>query len=339
MLFRTRRASPSVPAVGAALCALGLVPAAAAAQDVEKLLALAATKPAVPVPKIDGGFWRIASNPDLGVLTGPKQEPVDFAVWQAGDGTWQLWSCIRGTNCGGQTRLFFRWEGRRLTDRDWKPMGIAMQADPALGETPGGLQAPFVFRDGGTWHMVYGDWNRICRATSKDGKRFERVRNERGQPDLFSGPYENSRDPMVARVGDLWACWYTGHREGADPQAAVFCRTSHDLALWSEPLVVAAGGEPGKHGWFGGNCECPFVVERDGVHYLFRNLLYGEHGLNLVYASRNPFAFGVGHDRHFAAWLPVAAPEIVEVKGQQFVAALEPALDGIRVAKLQWVGP
>ena len=41
---------------------------------------------------------------------------MDFAVWQAKDGTWQLWSCIRQTKCGGKTRLFYRWEGKALTD-------------------------------------------------------------------------------------------------------------------------------------------------------------------------------------------------------------------------------
>jgi hypothetical protein len=42
------------------------------------------------IPKIAGNFWRIAGNPDLGPLTSPGQQPVDFAIWQAADGTWQL---------------------------------------------------------------------------------------------------------------------------------------------------------------------------------------------------------------------------------------------------------
>jgi hypothetical protein len=50
---------------------------------------------------INGPWWQIAENPNLGPLTTPQQQPVDFSIWQAADGTWQLWSCIRGTNCGG----------------------------------------------------------------------------------------------------------------------------------------------------------------------------------------------------------------------------------------------
>src|SRR5260221_4141859 len=99
-------------------------------------------------PRIVGDWWQVAGDPDLGELTSPKQQPVDFAIWQAADGTWQLWSCIRSTKETGHTRLFHRWEGRNLTDANWTPMGIAMRADPQFGETPGGLQAPFVFRDG-----------------------------------------------------------------------------------------------------------------------------------------------------------------------------------------------
>jgi hypothetical protein len=51
----------------------------------------------VLVPQIDGDFWQVAGDPDLGKYTTPKQQPVDFGIWQAVDGTWQLWSCIRGT--------------------------------------------------------------------------------------------------------------------------------------------------------------------------------------------------------------------------------------------------
>ncbi len=124
------------------------------------------------IPQIDGEWWPVTGNPDLGAYTRDKQQPVDFAIWQAADGTWQIWSCIRQTKCGGKTRLFYRWEGRQLTDSHWKPMGIAMEADPALGETQGGLQAPYVFKVKDLYHMVYGDWARICLATSADSPTF-----------------------------------------------------------------------------------------------------------------------------------------------------------------------
>jgi hypothetical protein len=55
------------------------------------------------MPRIAGDWWTVAGNPDLGDLTSPKQQPVDFSIWQAADGTWQLWSCIRNTRIPGAT--------------------------------------------------------------------------------------------------------------------------------------------------------------------------------------------------------------------------------------------
>src|SRR5438045_2064014 len=69
-------------------------------------------------PSIVGQWLQIAGDPDLGELTNVRQQPVDFGVWQATDGTWQLWSCIRNTKETGHTRLLYRWEGAKLTDKD-----------------------------------------------------------------------------------------------------------------------------------------------------------------------------------------------------------------------------
>ena len=302
------------------------------------------------IPSIDGEWWQVAGNPDLGEYTDPGQQPVDFGVWQAKDGTWQLWSCIRHTNCGEKTRLFHCWESQSLTEPNWQPMGIAMEADTTLGEQSGGLQAPYVFMENDTWYMFYGDWGRICLATSKDGKKFKRVLNEKGQPDLFTGPYMNTRDPMVYREDGLYYCYYMGHtdQDGMVPEngqmvkkkykSAIFCRTSADMRHWSEPVMVSAGGEAAEmDNWFGGDAECPFVLKKDGFYYLFRNQRYGENNLNTQYASLNPLDFGVGHDVFRISTLPVAAPEIVYHDGQYYIFALNTGLDGIRMAKLKWV--
>lgn len=309
----------------------------------------AAQKSEVRIPQINGDWWQIAGNPDLGAYTTERQEPVDFAIWQAADGTWQLWSCIRNTKAGKNTRLFYRWEGKALTGKNWQPMGIAMEADTALGEASGGLQAPYVFKENGTYYMFYGDLNRICLASSRDGKHFTRTLNKKGEPDIFTGPYNHSRDPMVLRDHGLYYCYYMGHthEDGTVTEngqkvkkpfkSAIFCRTSADLEHWSEPVMVSAGGKAAeKSPWFGGDAECPFVIKKDGGYYLFRNQVYGKKNLNTQYASANPFDFGVGHDDFNIGTLPVAAPEIVYYEGEYYVAALNPGLDGIRMAKLQW---
>jgi hypothetical protein len=286
------------------------------------------------VPEIYGDFWTVAGNPDLGPLTSPTQQPVDFAVWQAADGTWQLWSCIRSTKVGGHTRLFYRWQGRRLTDRDWEPMGIAFRADPSFGETEGGLQAPFVLKVGATYSMFYGDWENICLATSVDGKTFARQLTKDGKSGLFSNaPGANTRDPMVLAHDGRYYCYTTAHAFG---HGAVYCRVSTDLRNWRNSRIVGVGGAAGT-GPF--SAECPFVLrhKETDTFYLFRTQRYGRDAHTTVYASTSPLDFGINDDRYLVATLPVAAPEIVEHEGRLFLACLHEALDGIHIAPLRWV--
>ncbi|MCI0389969.1 MAG: hypothetical protein MOB07_14565 [Acidobacteria bacterium] len=282
-------------------------------------------------PRIVGDWWQVAGDPDLGELSSERQQPVDFGIWQAADGKWQLWSCIRATKEAGKTRLFYRWEGAKLTDPNWKPMGVAMRADPKTGELQGGLQAPFVFRAGKRYEMFYGGWDDICSASGADGKNFERRLDASGKATLFSSG-GNTRDPMLIRIGNLWHCYYTAHpgNIGAD-----YCRTSRDLRAWSEARIVARGGQAGTSIV---SAECPFVVELEpGQFYLFRTQRYGKNAQTSVYFSRDPMDFGVDHDEgHFVCTLPVAAPEIIKHDGKYYIAALLPSLKGIQIARLIW---
>ena len=287
------------------------------------------------IPTITGDWRTIAQDPDLGPLTSPDQEPVDFGIWQAADGSWQLWSCLRKTRCGGQTRLFFRWEADRLTDPDWRALGIAMQADPGVGETPGGLQSPFVLKADGLYHMLYGDWESICLATSSDGRIFTRHCGPHGRPALFTeGPGANTRDPMVLRIGDLYHCYYTAFPNN---QGGVYCRTSSDLRVWSESKVVAFGGSAGTGP---SAAECPFVVyeEHSACYYLFRTQRYGLDAQTTVYRSRDPLYFGIDDDDGYrVCTMPVAAPEVIAHDGKCYLACLLPDLKGIRIAPLEWL--
>jgi len=290
--------------------------------------------PPVMIPRVVGEWWTIAQNPDLGAYNTTNQQPVDFAVWQAADGTWQLWSCIRNTRCGGVTRLLHGWEGRRVGRHELAPRGITMEAMAEFGERTGGLQAPFVLRHDSQFLMFYGDWVHVCVATSRDGKAFARRLHADGKTGMFGeGPNDNARDPMVLFTRDRWHCYYTAHpnREGA-----VFCRTSSDLRTWSDPRRVAFGGEAGTHFT---SAECPFVVElTPGEYYLLRTQRYGADAITRVYHSRDPLDFGVDNDGgHLVGTLPIAAPEIFPHEGHWYIASLLPTLNGIRLAKMEWV--
>jgi len=294
----------------------------------------AETNAAILIPRLVGDWWQVAGDPDLGELTDANQQPVDFGIWQATDGTWQLWSCIRKTKEIGNTRLFHRWEGRKLTDRDWTPRGIAMRADAKFGETPGGLQAPFVTKVSKEFLMFYGDWENICAATSIDGKQFERRVGINGRTGMFGeGKDANARDPMVLRIGNRWHCYYTAHPNRKD---SVYCRASVDTREWSDAKIVAAGGRAGDGPY---SAECPFVVEfKSGQFYLFRTQRYSVDAQTSVYHSTDPLDFGVNDDgKHFIGALPVAAPEIIQHEGKFYIAALLPSLKGIRISRLEWV--
>lgn len=297
-------------------------------------LNLAATSAeGILAPTIDGPWWQVAGDPDLGEYTDPKQQPVDFAVWQAADGTWQLWSCIRNTKCGGNTRLFYRWEGQHLTDPDWEPKGIAMTSDTALGEPAGGMQAPHVVRWQEKYWMAYGNWDAICFATSEDGKEFRRVIQPSGHTAVFTeGDSANTRDPMLLFTNGLWHCYYTAFPHG---RGYAYCRTSPDLKSWSNSSVVSCGGRAGNDVV---SAECPHTVEVEpGNYYFFRTQRYGEDAQTSVYYSVNPLNFGIDDDTYFVRTLPVAAPEIVLHDGQYYIASLLPSLKGIRIARLNWV--
>lgn len=299
------------------------------------VVAACSTTPTGVVPSISGNFWPIATNPNLGALEGTMQQTVDLGVWRAGDGTLQMWSCIRGTNVGGQTRLFYHWNAQSFTDTAWNADGVAMEADPQYGETAGGLQAPFVIEAGGVFHMYYGDWTAICEQTSSDGKSFTRRLDTSGQCELFQegDASANTRDPMVLYDNGRYLIYYSASVNG---NGADYVRTSPDLVTWSSSTMVATGGQAGD-GFF--SAECPFVVKEPstGMYFLFRTQMYGAMAQTSVYRSPDPMNFGVNDDRYFVGTLPVAAPEIHSDGSDWFIVTPNSTLDGYQAARIAWV--
>lgn len=294
------------------------------------------TEEKILIPKIDGEWWAIAGNPDLGHYTSKEQEPTAFGIWKAADGTWQLFSCIRKTNCGGKTRLFYRWQSDKITDKNWKPMGIAMEADINFGETPGGLQTPHATRIGGEYLMVYGDWDNICLAKSQDGKTFARQLNLDGLSGMFTeGNGAGTRDPMIMVIGNTYYLYYTSSPNG---KGAIYCRTSKNLCNWSEARIVSSGGTAGN-GF--PDAEVPYVLylQKERSYYLFRthSSPASDKFMTTVYRSPDPLDFGVNNDKYKICTLPTEATWIVNDNGQYYIASLLPNHLGTRIARLKWV--
>jgi hypothetical protein len=287
------------------------------------------------IPEIVGDWWQIAGNPDLGQYQTDRQQPLDFAIWQAADGTWQLWSCVRRTGCGGRNRLFYRWEGDVLTSENWRPMGIAMMADPNFGEKEGGLQAPYVIREGDAYYMFYGDWVHICLAIGWDGKTFARHLNADGCSGLFAEkPGTSSRDPMVLAYRDLYYLYYTAVPE---ERGAIYCRTSSDLISWGDSLLVSSGGSAGDGP---ASAECPFVfyMPQEYAFYMFRahpDKDTGEYRTS-IYRSSNPLDFGVDSDQYLIGSLHFEVVRIIRNGRDFYISALNPGYTGIRLARMRW---
>jgi len=288
------------------------------------------TKP-ILMPQIDGDWWTIAGNPDLGAYNSERQQPLDFGLWQAADGTWQLGACIRRTHCGGRGRLLYRWQSDSLTDRNWKAMGIMLEADSNFGETVGGLQAPYVIRNDGQYSMFYGDWVHICLAVSSDGKTFSRQLNNNGLSSLFAeGARTNTRDPMLMLFGDTFYLYYTGVRDGI---GAIYCRTSVDLQNWGKSTIVSRGGSGGSGP---SDAECAFVMYMPEVEsfYLLR---WHSDGQTSVFCSTNPLDFGIDDDRYKICTLQAEVARIIHWNQQYFISSVHKDYTGMKLANLSWV--
>lgn len=305
---------------------------------------LSETQVTARIPAIDGLPWHITTSPELGEMSGDRaHEVVDHAFWQTHDGKWHCWACVRKTKIG---RLFYGWESDALEETFWKPIGITMRAEQKFGESINDwigeefLQAPHVIYHDEKYWMFYGGHNtelaecQICLATSQDGYNFQRHQDDQGFSRLFIGPGE-ARDPMVIRIGDQWVCYYTGHDKGMRRPCKIYARTSTDLIHWSDYREVAYGGfASGTSYW---SAECPFVIFKDGYYYLFRTSEYASPARTHVYRSLDPFDFGLGNDSKLVTTLRIAAPEIIQKDGVEYISTVEDLKGGIQLSKLRWI--
>ena len=290
------------------------------------------------IPQIEGEWWPIAGRAELGRYNTDKQETIDFGLWQAADGTWQLAACVRRCDCGGRGRLLYRWQTDVLTNRDWTPMGIVLEGDPSFGEYPGGLQAPSVLPYKGEYYMFYGDWVNICMAWSSDGKSFARLLNADLLSGLFTeGHRSSARDPMVMAFRDTFYCYYTG--VPGEEFGAIYCRTSDDLRHWSDSKIVSIGGSGGKGPQ---DAEAPFVMylPEEYNFYLFRAHPKKEGGGEYetsVYCSPDPLDFGIDDDKYKVCALPYEVVRIVKNEGKNYMTSMIPGIKGIQMVRMSWV--
>lgn len=283
-------------------------------------------------------------------------EPNDHCIFQAWDGSWHCWACVRCTPVG---RLLVHWQSDDFFASPWERASDVIRCDRTAGESlvdwcgQEFLQSPFVIQANSTYWMFYGGYDtgtdsdghatddyarqekQVCLQLSDDGIRWQRYRNEQGWSRVFVGPGA-VRDPFLVSFDGTWYCYYAGHHDRDRDKAGIYVRTSQDVLHWSDGQIAQFEKEPECTRY---RAESPVVVKRNGRYYLFRS--HGADGPGTyVYVSDDPLNFGEGDlSSRFVTRLDTLAPEIiVGPDDREYITTIiaDTHFDGIRMAKLEW---
>ena len=196
--------------------------------------------------------------------------------------------------------------GTSLWDTDWKKLPFPIKTDANRGEAH--FWAPHVIFHDGLYYMYWcagslegHDKYQIMMATSRDLYRWNR--NTDVNPIIVDG--FDARDPMVLRLENEWVLYYTANSTPQGGNHLVACVTSTDLIHWDNKRIVFTDPESGT---YGGPCESPFVVPKQGKYYLFigpRDHAYNKTG---IFESNTPFSF---HFENKVGEIPAHAAEVV----------------------------
>ena len=282
-------------------------------------------------PRLAGPWTKIAGRPPLEQWASPKAEPVDFTVFQADDGTWQLIACVRHTTHPGNSRLLYRWSSQELISPDWKPEGIFLSSRPDWNHREGHLQAPFYVKDGGTHHLLYNS-NGAHLLTSTDGLAWE--------PCGTKAVFPMGRDVCIlddrAQSGK-WIAYYTSPEPGINPATrdhTIRARARASLTgTWEETATEIPPLMPPPPGYLFVYAESPFVLRRGDHYYRFEQMY--------VFRSKDPLQWEGPPIVCLTPDDPIKllAPEIVTQDGRDYLLAYQwRGSDdrGIFIAPLVW---
>lgn len=315
MVGMTRRSMLAATA-GLATVPLGPRQGAAAAAD-------------QPAEWVGAGAFQHVYDP-----TGPGEKPQyinDHTVVQAGDGTWHLFGITGYTPAPGSFpdsggEIEFAHATAPALSGPWTRQPPALTVDPDyFGEQH--LWAPHVIEHAGTYYMYYAaggaDGAAINLATSTD--LFAWTRLPSGP--LFRGLV--ARDPCVVRVGDHWVMYYCEIADWHSHHIVAY-RTSTDLVSWSGMGTVFT--DPATDDDSPSVTESPFVVQHNGVWYLFIGPRNGYVGTD-VFRGDDALHFGLSN---WAGHVPAHAAEVVVDGTDWWVTGCGWFEQGVHLAPLHW---
>ena len=260
----------------------------------------------------------------------------DHAILQGPDGQWHLFGITSHEGDSENERYFVHAAGPSLT-APMEEMGVVI-------DNGARAWAPGVIEQGGLYYMFYGP-----SPTKLDIS--EELTHWMGYEVRLEGvpPLAVHRDHMVCRLPDgSFVMYAVGVKGGFGCVSAL---TSRDLMHWrfAGYALTSGGDAPLTPPW--GAFESPYVVERDGLYYLFvtyTDCSRATYEDTLVACSHDPLRFGHydGHNAEevFAARLQGHASEILRdpKDGQWYMTTCGwrgygiPVEGGVAIARLAW---
>lgn len=200
--------------------------------------------------------------------------------------------------------------------------------------------APCVIEKDGLYYMFYGPSPTKLAVSFDSGDWFGQEIFIKNLP-----PMACHRDHFVLKFGGEYIMYAVGTR---DRKSSVCALTSQDLINWEFKGYALTSGEnaPLNPSW--GAFESPYVVEKDGLFYLF--ITYTDCSKNtyhdtLVFASETPYSFGEYNGGKGGA-VPLTklfchAPEIIAEGGRQYITTCGWRKSSftkgkVKIAELRW---
>ncbi|MBQ5910675.1 MAG: family 43 glycosylhydrolase [Clostridia bacterium] len=282
----------------------------------------------IKVPYISGE-WKILFEPQLN-----GNYVNDHSIVSGPDGKWHLYGITSFDGKPASERYFVHAVGESL-DAPFREVGRSIDRGTLAW-------APGVIKKDENYFMFYGPSPTSLAVSFDMYEWFGTNVVLNGEP-LMSA----HRDHFVLQISENEYLMYVAGVH--NKKGAVSCFSSSDLQNWNfEGFALTSGDDaPLKPAW--GAMESPFVVEKDGLFYLF--VTYTDcsdktYNNTLVFCSCDPKRFGeyngIKGGTEPITVLPAHAPEIITEDGKHYITTCgwrtkpTPHTGAVSVAPLEW---
>ena len=279
------------------------------------------------IPAISGE-WRLLFKPQqFGNYVN------DHCIIKDSNNKWHLFGITSHDKGADTERYFVHASAASLDD--------AMEENGKVIDDGGRAWAPCIVEASGLYYMYYGPGVTKMAVTNDVSHWMGHQINVAGNPVMSV-----NRDHMVIRVGDIWLMYASGLKDG---YSCVSLLISSDLINWNfyGYALTSSDAAPLNPPW--GAFESPFVVEHDGLYYLFTTYTNCEHENyhnTLVFCSSSPYDFGnytyENHNKTVIANLKSHAGEIINDNGKYYITSCGwngydiPFEGGVAIAELSF---